>query len=140
MSLFEKVRDSLYNFVEREGGFTLHFFSDFIRGASPKYKQKQRAKYSEEPLTRSQRKIFDELLQRRHGESQIAYWKRKKAMLNLADKQSLVQQELHARKEQAQQQKKTQTMNQVQQQRQLEMQMKRIRMARYSSAKHQEHQ
>lgn len=139
MNLFQKIRDSLYNIVDSEGGFILHFFADLIRGGSPKYRQQKRAEQSQKPLNRSQQKIFDEMLKRRQNESQIAYWKRKKAMLNLADKETLVQKEILSRKHQAQQHKKQQSREDIQAQRQQEMQMKRIRMARYSSSQ-QEHQ
>lgn len=137
MRLFHKIRDSLYHFVNTEGGFTLHFFSDLIRGASPRSTTQQTSQ-SQKPLNRSQQKVFDELLKRKQGEPQIAYWKRKKAMLNLADKESLVQQEIQSRKKQAQEQKKAQDIDELQEKRRLEMQMKRIRMARYSSSKQEQ--
>lgn len=137
MSLFQKMRDGLYNFVNTEGGFTLHFFSDLIRGASPR-STKQQTGQSQKPLNRSQQKVFDELLKRKQGEPQVAYWKRKKAMLNLTDKESLVQQEIQSRKKQVKQQKKDQSIDEIQEKRRLEMQMKRIKMTRYSSSKQEQ--
>ena len=98
MSIFTKMRDATFNFIEREGDFTLHFFADFVRGHSPNKHRKQKLK--EEPLTKKEQAVFKQILKRRKNETQIEYWKREKAMLNMKDKKAFIKRAMDDKKQQ----------------------------------------
>lgn len=134
MNIFHKMRDAAFRFIEREGDFSLHFFADFIRGPSAvEEKKKTKQAKAEKPLTHDEQQVFNELLQRRKGEDQIAYWKRKKAMLNMADKKSVVQEEIAARKQRNRSTKQEYLIETERERRKLQMQMQRIKTAKYDS-------
>lgn len=133
MKIFEKMRDAAFRFIEREGDFTLHFFADFIRGHSSSEDKKKKKAKSEIPLSHSEQQIFRELLKRRKNEDQVEYWKRKKAMLNMEDKKSFVEQEIEARKKQESSKAKEQKIADERQKRKLEAQMKKIKAAKYDA-------
>ena len=100
-NFFSKIREKAYQFVDREGGFALHFLADFIRGSSTYKEKKAQAHHRPEiPLTVEEKRIYQTLLQRRKGEKQLDYWRRKRAMNNLNDKKSLVQEVIGIQKRQ----------------------------------------
>ena len=137
MGFFERMLDFTYRFVKREGDFSLQLFADFIRGPSIRRDEKIEKSKSEIPLTYDENKIFQELLKRKQGEDQVAYWKRKKAMLNMADKKGFVQQEIQLRQQQTKGKNKEQVIGEQIQKRKLEAQMQRIKSAKYNSLKNQ---
>ncbi len=97
--IFSWLRDQAYDFVFYEIGAGLDFVGDMFRGPSG-YSQslhRQAAKAQMQtplakPLTKSEQTIFAGMLKRNPAEDQVAYWKRKKALLAHPDKQGLVQQ------------------------------------------------
>ena len=99
MSIFSKLRDSLYNIVEREGNFGLQFFADLIRGSHTKQSAKHIQGDKSDNLNYEERQVFQQILERRGNEGQIEYWKRKKGLLNHEDKKSVVQEEISLRRE-----------------------------------------
>ena len=137
MGFFERMLDLTYRFVKQEGDFSLQFFADFIRGPSIRRDEKIKKSKSEIPLTYDENKIFQELLKRKQGEDQVAYWKRKKAMLNMVDKKGLMHQEILFRKQQKKDKNKEQVIGEQIQKRKLEVQMQRIKSAKYNSLKNQ---
>ena len=133
-NLFSKIREKAYHFVDREGGFALHFLADFIRGSSTYKEKKAQADHRPEiPLTVEEERIFQTLLQRRKGEKQLDYWRRKRVMNNLNDKKSLVQEviDIQKRKKQLGQQRDTVAVKK--EKHRLEIQMQRIKMAKYDA-------
>ncbi|MBM1691592.1 hypothetical protein [Sulfitobacter geojensis] len=98
-SIFSWMRDRAYDFVYYEIGTGLDFVGDLFRGPSgysqSLHRQAARAQTrtpKAKPLTKAEQAIFAFMLRRKSDEGQIAYWKRKKALLSVPDKQSLVQQ------------------------------------------------
>ena len=94
------LRDQAYDFLYYDVGTALDFVGDMFRGPSgySKSLHRQAAKAGakgkpEKPLTRSERAVFAQMLRRKAGEPQIAYWKRKKALLTHPDKHDLVRQQ-----------------------------------------------
>lgn len=98
--VFSWLRDQAYDFVYYEIGTGLDFVGDMFRGPSG-YSQslhRQAAKAQTrtpqaKPLTQSEQAVFLEMLKRGTSEPQMAYWKRKKALLNNPDKKDLVDQQ-----------------------------------------------
>lgn len=94
-------QDRAYDFVYYEIGTGLDFVGDLFRGPSG-YSQslhrqadKAQARTPEaKPLTKAERAVFTGMLRRTPSEPQMAYWKRKKALLGNPDKQGLVAQQL----------------------------------------------
>jgi hypothetical protein len=114
--IFSTIRDTLYNIVFTEGDFALQLVGDLIGGTSRAREAKhlERQIHRQErrvhgnkadkhrtpttaPLRYEERKVFQEIMQRHEGEEQVAYWKRKKRLLNHPNKQQLVAQELASR-------------------------------------------
>lgn len=98
--LFSWVRDRAYDFVYYELGAGLDFVGDLFRGPSgysqSLHRQTDKAQTrapAAKPLTKADQAIFVEMLRRKPSEPQIAYWKRKKALLNNPDKLDLVRQQ-----------------------------------------------
>jgi hypothetical protein len=115
--LFEYLRDGLYHVVFTEGDFALQLVGDFVGGTNRAREQKHlerqlnrkerltHGKAAEKfrkpqikPLTYEERQVYLEILARKPGEDQVKYWKRKKKLLNVYDKQELVKQELENRR------------------------------------------
>lgn len=96
--LFSWMRDRAYDFVYHEIGAGLDFVGDLFRGPSG-YSESLHRQASKAhgrtptapPLTISEQRAFADMLHRRAGEGQVAYWKRKKALLNHPDKKALLQ-------------------------------------------------
>lgn len=94
-------QDRAYDFVYYEIGTGLDFVGDLFRGPSG-YSQslhrqtdKAQARTPEaKPLTKAEQAVFTGMLKRSPSEPQMAYWKRKKALLGNPDKQGLVAQQL----------------------------------------------
>ena len=98
--IFEWLRDQAYDFVDYERGTGLDFVGDMFRGPSGYSKSLHRQSTKAEqrtpqakPLTRAERAVFADMLKRQSTEPQMAYWKRKKALLGNPDKQGLVKQQ-----------------------------------------------
>jgi len=94
------LRDLAYDFLYYEIGTAVDFVGDLIRGPSgyskSLHRQTERAEAKakpETPLTKAEKQVFVDMIRREPGEPQIAYWKRKKALLNNPDKKNLVQQQ-----------------------------------------------
>jgi len=94
------LRDLAYDFVYYEIGTAVDFVGDLIRGPSgyskSLHRQTERAEArakTETPLTKAEKQVFVDMIRREPGEPQIAYWKRKKALLANPDKKDLVQQQ-----------------------------------------------
>ena len=110
IGFFPWLRDRLYDVVYSEGDFALQFIADFFRGCEPireaKHIKRQMkfqagknvATGQGKPLSKSQQKVFADILKRQPSEGQIPYWKRKKAMLNNPHKQELVFQHIQLQK------------------------------------------
>lgn len=101
--LFSWLRDQAYDFVYYEIGAGLDFVGDLFRGPSgyseSLHRQSDKAQArtpKAKPLTKSEQTVFTDMLKRQPSEGQVAYWKRKKALLNHPEKQALVAQQ-HAR-------------------------------------------
>lgn len=93
------LRDQAYDFVYYDIGTGLDFVGDMFRGPSGyseslhrSAKKHDQRHAPETPLTKTEQATFVEMLKRTPGEPQMAYWKRKKALLNTADKKDLVAQ------------------------------------------------
>jgi len=133
-NLFSKIREKAYHFVDREGGFVLHFMADFIRGPSTNKAKKAQADHRPKiPLTVEEERIFQTLLQRRKGEKQLDYWRRKRVMNNLNDKKSLVQEVIGIQKRKKQLGQQRDTVAVKKEKHRLEIQMQRIKMAKYDA-------
>lgn len=98
---FSWLRDQAYDFVYYEIGAGLDFVGDLFRGPSGyseslhRQTNKAQARTPEaQPLTKAEQAVFTEMLKRTPAEPQMAYWKRKKALLGNPDKQGLVAQQL----------------------------------------------
>ena len=130
MKFLMKMLDASVRFIEREGDYALHFFADFIRG-NTKYTAHSSSDMSEVPLSYEETRVFEELLQRKKGEKQIDYWKRKKAMLNMKDKKGMVQQEIGRRSELEKLTIKQHLVTDERQKRKLEAQMRNIKAVKY---------
>ena len=97
------LRDQTYDFAYYEIGAGLDFVGDLFRGPSEYseslHRQASKAQTRTEkthPLSKAERAEFAGLLHRRADEGQVAYWKRKKALLGVPDKKQLMKQQ-HAR-------------------------------------------
>lgn len=89
------VRDQAYDFVYYEIGTGLDFIGDLFRGPSgysqSLHRQAEKAKTPKgKPLSKAEQGLFATMLKREPGEGQVAYWKRKKALLRHPDKHALV--------------------------------------------------
>jgi hypothetical protein len=95
--VFAWLRDQAYDFVYYEIGAGLDFVGDLFRGPSgysgSLHRQADKAQ-ARRPKAKSLSKMeqakFAGLLHRRAREGQVAYWKRKKALLNHPDKKALL--------------------------------------------------
>jgi len=133
-NLFRKMREKAYHFVDREGGFALHFMGDFIRGPSSDKDKKVHTDFRPEiPLTVEEERIFKTLLQRRKGEKQLDYWRRKRVMNNFNDKKSLVQDVIGIQKRKKQLDQQRDTVAIQKEKHRLEIQMQRIKMAKFDA-------
>lgn len=123
-TFLQRLRDKAYDIVYSEGDFILQFTADFIRGPDPvrddRHIQRQvkhwngrtvkgQGATSPKPLTVEQQRIFAKILKRKPSESQVAYWKRKKALLQTVDKQGLVKRHLQSEKDVTKQQSQQST-------------------------------
>ena len=94
--IFEWLRDQAYDFVYYEIGTGLDFVGDLFRGPSGysqslhRQAQKAQKRTAEKPLSKTDQAAFAALLKRQPSEGQVAYWKRKKALLRHPDKKALV--------------------------------------------------
>jgi hypothetical protein len=91
------LRDQTYDFAYYEIGAGLDFVGDLFRGPSEYseslHRQASKAQTRIEkthPLSKAERAEFAGLLHRRADEGQVAYWKRKKALLSHPDKKALL--------------------------------------------------
>ena len=98
--IFSWLRDQAYDFVYYEIGAGLDFVGDMFRGPSGYSKSLHRQSNKAQartpktkPLTQSEQAVFLGMLKRGTSEPQMAYWKRKKALLNNPDKKELVDQQ-----------------------------------------------
>lgn len=98
--IFSWLRDQAYDFVHYEVGAGLDFVGDLFRGPSgysqSLHRQMEKAQTrvpQAKPLTKDEQAIFAQMLKRQESEPQMAYWKRKKALLGNPDKQNLVAQQ-----------------------------------------------
>jgi hypothetical protein len=98
--IFSWLRDQAYDFVFYEIGTGLDFVGDMFRGPSGYSQSLHRQTEKSQtrtpdatPLTKAEQMIFTSMLHRRPAEGQVAYWKRKKALLGTPDKQGLVKQQ-----------------------------------------------
>ena len=96
-SIFSWMRDRAYDFVYYEIGAGLDFVGDLFRGPSgysgSLHRQAERAQKrtpTAKPLSKSEQVVFAAILTRQPSEPQMAYWKRKKALLKHPDKKALV--------------------------------------------------
>ena len=129
-NLFSKIRDKAYNFVDKEVGTALHFFSDFIRGHTKnEYNKINVNQKKEKRLTAEETKIFKTLLKRKKGEKQLDYWRRKRLINNLDNKKILVQEVIGIQKRQSYLNKQSDTISIKKEKQSLEMKMTRIKMA-----------
>lgn len=97
---FSWLRDQAYDFVYYEIGAGLDFVGDLFRGPSGystslhRQTDKAQARTPEaKSLTKAEQAVFTGMLKRTPAEPQMAYWKRKKALLGNPDKQGLVAQQ-----------------------------------------------
>ena len=97
---FTWLRDRAYDFVYYDIGTALDFVGDMFRGPSgyskSLHRQSEKAQArtpKSKPLTKSEQVVFLGMLKRGTSEPQMAYWKRKKALLNNPDKKDLVDQQ-----------------------------------------------
>jgi hypothetical protein len=95
--IFSWMRDRAYDFVYYEIGTGLDFVGDLFRGPSgysqSLHRQTQKAQKrtpQAKPLTKAEQAVFLSILKRKPSEPQMAYWKRKKALLRHPDKKALV--------------------------------------------------
>lgn len=98
--IFSWLRDQAYDFVYYEIGAGLDFVGDMFRGplgySQSLHRQTEKAQTrpaDATPLTKAEQMIFTSMLQRSPAEGQVAYWKRKKALLGAPNKQGLVKQQ-----------------------------------------------
>jgi hypothetical protein len=98
--MFSWLRDQAYDFVYYDIGAGLDFVGDLFRGPSgysqSLYRQADKAQArtpKAKPLTKTEQAIFAGMLKRTPSEGQVAYWKRKNALLGVPDKKQLVQQQ-----------------------------------------------
>ena len=111
-SIFSKLRDSLYNIVYSEGDFALQFIADLIHGPDAqrdaghvKRQLQHQERNSTVILTEKEKAIFMIILSRKAGEEQVAYWKRKKLLLQHPNKKELVQNYITAQQDKKNSQK-----------------------------------
>lgn len=111
-SIFSKLRDSLYDIVYSEGDFALQFIADLIHGPDAhrdaghvKRQLQHQEKNFTVILTEKERAIFMIILSRKTGEEQVAYWKRKKLLLQHPNKKELVQNYITAQQDKKNSQK-----------------------------------
>jgi hypothetical protein len=104
-NIFSWLRDRAYDLVYHEGGAILDFVGDLIRGPSGYTQSLERQTRKaetrlkpEKPLSARETQAFAAMLRRQEGEEQIAYWKRKKALLRHPDKRALLRQAAADRK------------------------------------------
>lgn len=95
--LFAWMRDRAYDFALYEIGTGLDFVGDLFRGPSgysgSLHRQAAKAQKwvpTAKPLTKAEQTQFAAMLKRQPPEGQVAYWKRKKALLRHPDKKALV--------------------------------------------------
>ena len=95
--IFAWMRDRAYDFVYYEIGAGLDFLGDLFRGSSgysqSLHRQAEKAQTrtpTTKPLTKTEQAVFAALLKRQPSEGEVAYWKRKKALLRHPDKKALV--------------------------------------------------
>jgi hypothetical protein len=95
--IFSWMRDRAYDFVYYEIGTGLDFVGDLFRGPSgyshSLHRQAEKAQKrtpQAQALTKADQAVFLSILKRKPSEPQIAYWKRKKALLRHPDKKVLV--------------------------------------------------
>jgi hypothetical protein len=110
--IFSWFRDQAYDFVYYEIGAGLDFVGDLFRGplgyskSLHRQTDKAQARTPEaKPLTKAEQAVFTKMLKRTPAEPQMAYWKRKKALLGNPDKQDLVAQQVALDAAMAQRQK-----------------------------------
>lgn len=90
------LRDRAYDFVYYDIGTGLDFVGDLFRGPSGysqslhRQAEKAQKRTAEKPLSKTDQAAFTALLKRHPSEGQVAYWKRKKALLRHPDKKALV--------------------------------------------------
>jgi hypothetical protein len=101
--IFSWLRDQAYDFVYYDISAGLDFVGDLFRGPSgysqSLYRQADKAQArtpDAKPLSKAEQATFAEMLKRTPSEGQVAYWKRKKALLGVPDKKQLMKQQ-HAR-------------------------------------------
>tara|TARA_Y100000389_G_C17186874_1_gene376848 strand:+ start:230 stop:670 length:441 start_codon:yes stop_codon:yes gene_type:complete len=140
MGFFSKLRDIAYDFVYREGDFTLQFFADFFRGTDDRKARQQPSKQSqkEEPFTYDERLFFDGLLKRKQGEEQMAYWKRRKALLKMTDKKRFVHEAMDAQKQQKKGEDKARKFEIERESKKRRQEMQRVKMAKYDAIEKKE--
>jgi len=98
--IFAWIRDQAYDFVYYDVGAGLDFVGDLFRGPSgysqSLHRQTNKAQArtpKATPLTKAEQATFAGMLKRTSSEGQVAYWKRKKALLGVPDKKHLVKQQ-----------------------------------------------
>ena len=137
MGFFSKLRDIAYDFVYREGDFTLQFFADFFRGTDKvnrkAHQQPPKQSKQEEPFTYDERLFFDGLLKRKQGEKQIAYWKRKKALLKMTDKKRFVREAMDAQKQKEKGDDTARKLKIERESKKRRQEMQRVKMAKYDA-------